>query len=89
MDRRDCIRWGGAALVASLSPGMRALARSKYPASTICLVVPYAPGGVVDAVARNWAENMKAPLGTVIIENQGGGGGVIGANAVAHARLDG
>ncbi len=89
MDRRDCIRWGGAALVASLSPGMRALAQSKYPASTIRLVVPYAAGGVVDAVARTWAEKMKAPLGTVIIENQGGGGGVIGASAVAHARLDG
>ncbi len=53
------------------------------------LVVPYAPGGVVDAVARQWAERMKAPLGTVIIENQGGGGGVIGANTVAHAKVDG
>jgi tripartite-type tricarboxylate transporter receptor subunit TctC len=90
MDRRDCLRWGGAALAASLSPGVRrAFAQSKYPAGTIRLVVPYAPGGVVDAVARNWAERMKAPLGTVIIENQGGGGGVIGANTVAHARLDG
>jgi tripartite-type tricarboxylate transporter receptor subunit TctC len=89
MDRRDCLRWGGAALVAPLLPGRPASAQSKYPASTIRLVVPYAPGGVVDAVARHWAERMKAPLGTVIIENQGGGGGVIGANTVAHARVDG
>jgi tripartite-type tricarboxylate transporter receptor subunit TctC len=89
MDRRDCLRWGGAALVAPLLPGSPALAQSKYPASTIRLVVPYAPGGVVDAVARQWAERMKAPLGTVIIENQGGGGGVIGANTVAHAKVDG
>ncbi len=89
MNRRDCLRWSGAALVAPLLPGTRALAQSKYPASTIRLVVPYAPGGVVDAVARHWAERMKEPLGTVIIENQGGGGGVIGASAVAHARLDG
>jgi tripartite-type tricarboxylate transporter receptor subunit TctC len=93
MDRRDCLRWGGAALVAPLLPGRPALAQSlaqsKYPASTIRLVVPYAPGGVVDAVARQWAERMKAPLGTVIIENQGGGGGVIGANTVAHAKVDG
>src|ERR1700730_5788316 len=89
MDRRDCIRWGGPALVALLSAGMRALAQSKYPASTIRLVVPYAPGGVVDAVARNWAESMKAPLGTVIIENQGGGGGTIGASTVAHGQIDG
>jgi tripartite-type tricarboxylate transporter receptor subunit TctC len=89
MDRRDCLRWGGAALVAPLLPGSLARAQSKYPASTIRLVVPYAPGGVVDAVARQWAERMKAPLGTVIIENQGGGGGVIGANTVAHAKVDG
>ena len=89
MDRRDCLRWGGAALVAPLLPGSPVRAQSKYPASTIRLVVPYAPGGVVDAVARQWAERMKAPLGTVIIENQGGGGGVIGANTVAHAKVDG
>jgi tripartite-type tricarboxylate transporter receptor subunit TctC len=89
VDRRDCIRWGGAALVAPLLTGKPALAQPKYPTGTIRLIVPYAPGGVVDAVARNWAERMKAPLGTIIIENQGGGGGVIGASAVAHARLDG
>ena len=89
MDRRDCLRWAGAAFAAPLLPGTRALAQSKYPTGTIRLIVPYAPGGVVDAVARYWAERMKAPLGTVIIENQGGGGGVIGASAVAHARLDG
>ena len=89
MDRRDCIRGLGAALAAQLLPGMRVLAQSKYPTRTIRLVVPYAPGGVVDAVARNWAERMKAPLGTIVIENQGGGGGTIGASTVAHARFDG
>jgi tripartite-type tricarboxylate transporter receptor subunit TctC len=87
--RRDCILGGGAALLAQLLPRGLALAQSKYPARPIRLIVPYAPGGVVDAVARNWAERMKAPLGTVIIENQGGGGGVIGANTVAHAAFDG
>jgi tripartite-type tricarboxylate transporter receptor subunit TctC len=70
-------------------PGRLAFAQSKYPARPIRLIVPYAPGGVVDAVARNWAERMKAPLGTVIIENQGGGGGMIGASTVAHAAVDG
>lgn len=88
MDRRDCIRWGGAALVAQLF-GSRAFAQAKYPQGPIRLIVPYAPGGVVDAVARNWAERMKTPLGTVVVDNRGGGGGTIGAAAVAHATADG
>ena len=88
MDRRDCIRWGGAAFVAQLF-GSRAFAQSKYPQSPIRLIVPYAPGGVVDAVARNWAERMKGPLGTVVVDNRGGGGGTIGAAAVSHATADG
>ena len=89
MDRRNCIRWGGAILAAQLLPGMRARAQSKYPTRTIRLVVPYSPGGVVDSVARHWAERMKEPLGTIVIENQGGGGGTIGASTVAHAQYDG
>ena len=40
-------------------------------------------------VARLWADQVKAPLGTVVIENQGGGGGTIAAAAVARARPDG
>jgi tripartite-type tricarboxylate transporter receptor subunit TctC len=85
--RRDALRLG-ASLFATALPFARSLAAS-YPGRTIRLVVPYAPGGVVDAVARNWAEIMRAPLGTVIIENQGGGGGITGATTVAHAAPDG
>ncbi len=88
MDRRDCIRWGGAALAAQFF-APRAFAQAKYPQGPIRLIVPYAPGGVVDAVARNWAERMKTPLGTVVVDNRGGGGGTIGAAAVAHATADG
>jgi tripartite-type tricarboxylate transporter receptor subunit TctC len=88
MNRRDCIRWGGAASAALLL-GSRGFAQAKYPQGPIRLVVPYAPGGVVDSVARNWAERMKAPLGTVIIDNRSGAGGTIGANVVAHAAPDG
>jgi tripartite-type tricarboxylate transporter receptor subunit TctC len=69
-------------------PGRPAFAQSKYPASPVRLVVPYAPGGVVDAMARIWADRMK-PFGTIVVENQGGGGGTIGAASVAHARADG
>jgi tripartite-type tricarboxylate transporter receptor subunit TctC len=89
MDRRDCLRAGAAALLSPLLPAPRVLAQPKYPAKPIRLIVPYAPGGVVDAVARNWAEAMRTPLGTVVVENQGGGGGTIGAGAVARAMPDG
>lgn len=89
MDRRDYIRLGAAAVAARLLPGSVAFAQAKYPQSTIRLVVPYAPGGVVDAVARHWADRMKGPLGTVIVENQGGGGGTIGAATVSRAKPDG
>ena len=88
MNRRECVRWGGAVLLAPLL-SKSVIAQSKYPDRNIRLIVPYAPGGVVDAVARNWAQIMREPLGTVIVENQGGGGGTTGANAVAHATPDG
>jgi tripartite-type tricarboxylate transporter receptor subunit TctC len=66
-----------------------AIAQSKYPERPIRLVVPYPPGGVVDAVGRHWAGAMKARLGQVVIENQGGAGGAIGDAAVARADPDG
>jgi tripartite-type tricarboxylate transporter receptor subunit TctC len=89
MNRRDCFTSGGAALLAGVLQAMPALAQSKYPERAIRLVVPYAPGGVVDAVARQWADKVREPLGTVIIENQGGGGGVVGAASVARSQPDG
>ena len=79
----------GAAMVARLLDALPASAQSKYPERAIRLVVPYAPGGVVDAVARHWADKVKQPLGTVVIENQGGGGGVVGAGSVARSQPDG
>jgi tripartite-type tricarboxylate transporter receptor subunit TctC len=60
-----------------------------FPTRPIRLVVPFPPGGAADAIGRPWAEKMKTLLGTVIIENMGGGGGSLGAAAVAHARPDG
>jgi tripartite-type tricarboxylate transporter receptor subunit TctC len=89
MDRREFTRVVGLGLLAPGALGGSALAQVKYPSSPIRLIVPYAPGGVVDAVARNWADKVREPLGTVVVENQGGGGGAIGAAAVSRARPDG
>ena len=88
MDRRQFMRRSVAGLAAQLLPGQTAVAEPKYPASPVRLIVPYAPGGVVDAVARIWADRMRL-FGTIVIENQGGGGGTIGAASVAHAKADG
>jgi len=67
----------------------RARAEPKYPDRPIRLVIPFPPGGGYDAVGRPWAEKMRSVLGTVVVENQGGGGSSLGAAAVARARPDG
>src|SRR3954470_4972853 len=76
---------GGAALPAIL----RAAMAQTYPTRAIRLVVPFAPGGAFDAIGRPWAERMKPLLGTVVVENIGGGGSSLGAAAVARALPDG
>ena len=53
------------------------------------IIVPYAAGGPIDVTARLMAERVKETLGTVIIENRPGGGGNIGADAIAKAAPDG
>jgi tripartite-type tricarboxylate transporter receptor subunit TctC len=64
-------------------------AQSDFPNRTIKLIVPFAAGGVVDAIGRLWADKMKPLLGTVVVENHGGAAGSIGATEVAHATPDG
>ena len=64
-------------------------AQPAFPERPIRLVVPFAPGGVYDAIARPLAETLRAPLGQVVIENVGGAGGVRGASMVARAEKDG
>jgi hypothetical protein len=67
----------------------RAAGAQTYPTHTIRLVVPFPPGGVFDAIGRPLAEKMRPTLGSVIVENIGGGGSSLGAAAVARARPDG
>jgi len=87
--RRDLLALGLTALSGPTLTRRPAFAQSKFPDRPIRLVIPFPPGGGYDAVGRPWAERMKPVLGTVIVENQGGGGGSLGAAAVARARPDG
>ena len=60
-----------------------------YPSRSITLIVPYPPGGGVDAMARIVADKLSSALGKqVIVDNRGGGGGLIGTRAIARAAPD-
>jgi tripartite-type tricarboxylate transporter receptor subunit TctC len=86
-DRRQFLHLAAGSAVLPIVPG---IARAQaYPTKPIRLVVPFPPGGAFDFVGRPWADKMKPLVGTVVIENIGGGGSSLGAAAVARARPDG
>jgi len=79
-----------AAIIAILPIMATPAAAQDYPTRPIKLLIPFAPGGPFDQIARPWADKMKTLLGgTVVVENQGGAGGRLAAVAVARAQPDG
>ncbi len=78
-----------AAAALSLLPAL-ATAQGAWPDKPVRVVVPWAPGGITDILARVIAQKLTASLGQqFVIDNKGGAGGNIGAELVAKAPADG
>jgi len=84
-----CRLLAGAALAASFATS--AFAQSgAYPSKPVRMIIPFSAGGPADIYARILGQRLEKPLGQpVVIENRVGGGGVIGADAVAKSAPDG
>ena len=69
---------------------LHAGAQATYPNKPIKIIAPVQPGGGVDLVARQTGDGLSKALGQpVVVENQSGGGGVVGSQATARAAPDG
>ncbi|MGE3917289.1 MAG: Bug family tripartite tricarboxylate transporter substrate binding protein [Hyphomicrobiaceae bacterium] len=87
MHRREFLATSLAAAVAAPSI---VRAEPRWPEKPVRIVVPFAPGGSTDHVARPWAEKLTEAFGQqFVIENRGGASGMIGAEAVAKSQPDG
>ena len=89
MRRRDLLAIGFVAGASKRFVLRSSFAQGAYPTRPIRLIIPFPPGGGFDAIGRPWAEKIQPLLGTVFVENEGGGGSSLGAATVAHAQPDG
>jgi len=83
----------GAALLAALvalSPAAAHAQAGAYPGKPIRLILPFPPGGGTDILGRLMAERLAPRIGQpVVVENSGGAGGNVGAEAAARSAPDG
>ena len=85
---RRCVLAGAAGLAAAAS--LRSASAAPYPERTVTLIVPFAPGGSTDILARIVSEHLQRSLRQpVVVENRTGASGNIGTAAVARSAPDG
>ncbi|MGM9480675.1 tripartite tricarboxylate transporter substrate binding protein BugE [Roseateles sp. NT4] len=87
MQRRSVLQ---AAALYGLGPLANLAWAQGYPTKPIRLIVPFAPGGTTDIIARIVSERMNAILGqTMVVDNKAGGGGTVGATEISRSAPDG
>lgn len=90
MPRRTMLSGGVAALTALATPRLARAQEEAWPNQPVRMILPYAPGGPTDVIARLLCDALSQRLPQrVVVENRTGAGGNIGASVVAKARPDG
>src|SRR6202165_3338846 len=90
--RREILHTAGVALGAMATPrlGLKRAGAASYPERPIKIIVPFAPAGPTDIMARILSTHLGEALGgTVVVENKPGAGANIGIGAAGHAEPDG
>jgi tripartite-type tricarboxylate transporter receptor subunit TctC len=90
MKRREFLTLAGAAALSGVASPYVSAQEASWPNKPVKIIVPYAPGGASDIVARPWAEKLSQAFGQpFVIDNRGGAGGMIGTEAAAKSAPDG
>ncbi|CAN5392312.1 tripartite tricarboxylate transporter substrate binding protein BugE [soil metagenome] len=88
MHRRSLFATSAAVVLACSAP--MAFGQAAYPSKPVRLIVPFAPGGTTDIIARVIAEKINPILGqTLVVDNKAGGGGTVGAQEIVRSAPDG